>query len=80
MEIRGQTFDLSGFQKAGYRDIILPIYRPVFEDGQDTDLEDWELVLGVEINGEAKAYPIGPLTDREMVIDELGGIPILVSW
>ena len=31
-------------------------------------------------NGESKAYPVGMLNCREMVIDELGGVPILVSW
>jgi hypothetical protein len=36
--------------------------------------------MGVEIGDEAKAYPIGLLNRREMVNDEMGGIPYLVTW
>ena len=38
------------------------------------------LVIGVAINGEAKAYAVGPLNSREMVNDTVGGVPILVTW
>ena len=37
-------------------------------------------MIGVAINGESKAYPVGPLNFREMVNDVVGGVPILVSW
>ena len=43
-------------------------------------LDDDDLVLGVEIGGESRAYPVGTLNGREMVNDEVGGVPILVSW
>jgi len=36
--------------------------------------------MGVAIQGEAKAYPVSVLRFREMVDDELGGLPILVTW
>jgi hypothetical protein len=36
--------------------------------------------MGVALNGEAKAYPVTVLRIREMVNDELGGLPILVTW
>ncbi len=41
-----------------------------------------ELVLGVEINGEARAYPINMLTgpDREIINDHLGGVAIAATW
>ena len=41
-----------------------------------------ELVLGVEINGEARAYPINMLTgpDREIINDRLGGVAIAATW
>lgn len=80
VEIRGQTFNLSNLRKVGYRDAILPVYHPSFTDAEDAGLRNWELVLGVEIDGEAKAYPIGPLSQREMVNDRLGGVPLLVTW
>ena len=62
------------------RDAILPIYDPEFVPAAQADYTDDELVMGVAINGEAKAYPISPLNSREMVNDVLGGTPILVTW
>jgi len=43
---------------------------------------DNELVLGLELNGEARAYPINMLTgpSREIINDTLGGIPIAATW
>jgi hypothetical protein len=62
------------------RDTILPIYEPRFVPAAQAGYGDDELVMGVAIKGEAKAYPVGPLNSREMVNDELGGVPILVTW
>ena len=41
-----------------------------------------ELVLGVELNGEPRAYPINMLTgpDREIINDRLGGVAIAATW
>lgn len=65
----------------GYRfDRIPPIYDPRFTHAGDTALDGDELILGIEIKGEAKAYPISVMRSREMVNDELGGIPILATW
>ena len=61
-------------------DSIQPIYSPEFVPASDAPLEDQELVLGVAWDGEAKAYPISVLRYREMVDDELAGIPTLVTW
>ena len=62
------------------RDGIRPIYNPEFVDAIGSPLHEDELVMGVAINGEAKAYPVTVLRFREMVDDELGGLPILVTW
>ena len=61
-------------------DAIPPLYDPEFADVAEAPLSDDELVMGVEIDGAAKAYPITVLRSREMVNDEMAGIPILVSW
>ena len=61
-------------------DGIRPIYEPEFVPADNSPLEDDELVIGISLNGEAKAYPITVLRSREMVNDELGGNPILVTW
>ena len=45
-------------------------------------LSDAELVLGVEIDGKARAYPINMLTgpSREILNDTLAGIAIAATW
>lgn len=62
------------------RDGIFPVYDPQFAPADQAPYDKNELVIGVEINGEAKAYAIGPLNGREMVNDVVGGVPVLVTW
>ena len=64
------------------RDAIRPIYEDEVEfvEAKSAPYDDNELVIGIEINGEAKAYAIGPLNSREMVNDVVGGTPVLVTW
>ena len=61
-------------------DGIRPIYEPVFVTANEAAYQDDELVMGVAFGNEAKAYPVTVLRFREMVNDELAGIPILVTW
>ncbi len=72
--------DLDGFTQLLERDAIRPIYRPLVVDAAEADLVADELVLGVQIGGEARAYPVGTLRFREIVNDVLGDTPILVTW
>ncbi len=39
-----------------------------------------DMVLGISLNGQARAYPIGMLTRRQVVNDRLGGLPIAVFY
>ncbi len=68
------------FQQLLPRDAIFPIYEPTLGAPEEAPLDPEELVIGVSIGKEARAYPIRPLRFREMVNDELGGVPILVTW
>ena len=61
-------------------DAIPPIYDPAFQTSNEIRYADEELVIGIAIGEEAKAYSITVLRAREMVNDELAGIPILVTW
>jgi hypothetical protein len=61
-------------------DGILPIYQPEFAPAEQAPLQEDELIIGVAWDGRAKAYPISVLRSREMVNDELAGIPTLVTW
>ncbi len=62
------------------RDAIPPIYTPQFVAAAAAPLHEDELVLGLVINGEARAYPVTTLNRREMVNDVVGGTPVLVTW
>ncbi len=56
---------------------------PVVEaDRVRGQVTDTELVLGVVIEGEARAYPINMLTgpSREIINDTLGGQAIAATW
>ena len=69
-----------GFRQLLPRDAIRPIYEPQFVRATDSPWDDDALVIGVELGGEAKAYPVSHLNRREMVVDRFGDIPILVTW
>lgn len=63
------------------RDGIPAILSPKFlAAGKARFLEPGEQVLGVEIGGRAKAYPIKILTWHEVVNDTLNGVPIVVTY
>jgi len=37
-------------------------------------------VIGVVVNGVARAYPLRIMSWHELVNDRFGGVPVLVSW
>jgi hypothetical protein len=54
----------------------------LFVDAQ-TGSQEWvdeELVIGVVINDDARAYPIRLLSSHEIVNDTVGGEPVMVTW
>ena len=55
------------------RDGIQPIYDPSLTTPDNSDLKPHEMVLAVEINGDARAYPIEPLVSYEIVNDVWAG-------
>lgn len=61
------------------RDAIKSIDKPVFKkDG--SFLKDSDEVLAVEINGEARAYPLLILNAHEVCNDRFGNSGISVTW
>ena len=61
-----------------------PIIEPPFVSAEEAKqrLQPNELVLGVTVNGEARAYPINMLTgpSREIFNDKLGDKYIAATW
>jgi len=68
------------FQQLRQRDSVMPVYDPQIGQASDVGWGADDLVIGLELGGEARAYPVRYLDKREMVLDDLGGIPVLVSW
>lgn len=63
-------------------DGIPSIDNPKFISVQEASkfLEDSELVLGLNINGDIRAYPLQILVWHEIVNDEVGGVPVAVTY
>ncbi len=62
-------------------DGIPPIDDPQFvESGAVDFLEPDELVLALEIDGDARAYPIQIMVWHEIVNDTVGGVPVAVTY
>ena len=63
-------------------DAIRAINEPTFLIGQaaEQQYQEDEPILGITLNGEHKAYSIPFLSNREIVNDQLGGVPIVLTW
>jgi hypothetical protein len=63
-------------------DGIPSIDNPKFVTVQEagTFISDSDLVLGVNVNGDVRAYPLSILVWHEIVNDKVGGIPVAVTY
>ncbi len=66
-----------GPPKDGIPAINDPDFVPV---SQVTALDDRDPVIGLEINGDARAYPLGVLMRHEIANDIVGGKPVAVTY
>ncbi len=57
--------------------LVGPDYLPAAEA---SDLQQGEEVIGVVINGDARAFPLATLNVHEIVDDIIGGEPVAVTW
>lgn len=64
------------------RDAIQAIDEPKFISAAEAgeSYEPQEMILGVEFNGDARAYSVPFLSSHEIVNDFVGGVPIAVTW
>ena len=66
----------------GTRDFFPMIRKPKFLTATEAAdaLADKEPVLGLVVGQDARAYSTNQLNKHEMVLDEVGGIPVLVTY
>jgi len=69
-------------QQALDRDAFPVLDNPATVMGRDvgTQIDAKEMVIGIKVNGIARAYPIAVMGKHELVNDLLGDAAITVSW
>ena len=75
--VRFPTIQSGGPPKDGIPPIDDPIFQTVSEN---TTYADKEPVIGLEFNGDARAYPLQVMTWHEIVNDTVGGKPVAVTF
>ena len=76
-------FDPDGVQYGLGLGAIAPVNDPQFLEPGDADYPadgDGAHVIGLEVGGDARAYPVRAVTLREMVNDRVGGAYVSVSY
>lgn len=64
-----------------HRDTIAPLDFPDLISAGDADyLRDDDLVFGVEINGDVRAYPLRIMGWHEMFNEVIGGVPVALAY
>ena len=73
--------DLGQIRRVVLPDAIPALEDPAFEPAAAVDwLPAVEPVLALEINGDARAYPLRIMTWHELVNGTVGGVPVTVSY
>ena len=64
-----------------FEKMFAPLPDPRFARAAEAGwVKDGDLVLGVEHNGEAVAYPVLQLAYHHVVMDEVGGFPVAATY
>jgi len=84
LQARGAAFDpirADEIQSILPEDAIPALVYPTYlTAAQASEIRPAELVIGVAINGDARAYPLATLSAHEIVDDDIGGQHLAVTW
>lgn len=63
-------------------DAIPAIMEPEFVSGEEAEAQmyDDEMIMGLALNGQARAYSLWQLDHHEIVNDRIGNTAIAVTW
>ena len=77
-----RSVSLQDINTAQYIDGIPALNSPRYDPVADAarHLADNHPVLAVEVNGDARAYPLGQIIWHEIVNDTIGGVPVAVTY
>ncbi len=59
---------------------IPAVFEPTFVAASEAEITDDAWILGIVIDGEARAYSLNLLNKHEIVNDRLAGRPIAAVW
>ncbi len=62
------------------RGAIAAVFEPEFVPAAEADISADAWILGVAIEGEARAYSLNLLNHHEVVNDRIGDLPIAAVW
>lgn len=80
-DLAGAAVPVAAIERGGPpRDGIPAIDRPRFVGADRAPLADADRVLGVELGGQARAYPVPILNWHEVVNDRFGGRVVVVTY
>ncbi len=68
------------FKKLLPRGVIPSVDKPKFVAAEDAEIPDDAWVIGVEVDGKARAYSLHLLNAREVVNDRIGEKNFAVVW
>jgi len=57
-----------------------PVHQPGFELSSQIKLDSGEMVLALNFNGDARAYPVREMAYHHIVNDVVGGVPVAVTY
>jgi carotenoid cleavage dioxygenase-like enzyme len=78
---KGEDTDLpADFRQIIPRGRIASVDHPVFVPAAEAEISDDAWVLGVEIDGQAKAYSLNLLNQHEIINDRFGEKPVAAVW
>ena len=79
IEFEGKRYTL---WQATSKDGIPAVFNPGFISAQlgDDFVSNGDMVIGVSINGDHRAYPVPYMSTREIVNDVVGGKPVAITW
>ena len=79
--IRAQNKDLPReFKQLLPRGAIAAIFQPTFVAAKDARISDGEWVLGLVLDGQARAYSLTLLNSHEVVNDKIGQKKFAAVW
>lgn len=72
--------EIPGFEQIVQRGLIASIDEPEFVAASEAEIQDEAWIMGVAVDGEARAYSLNLLNSYEIVNDVVAGQAIAAVW